>query len=106
MNINNYGSDDIDRDDDEMSATVSTTMGSELHHHQSVTNRSYSSNNTASRRGSSSSSPFTAGGTSRSLTVTKNVNNSSAVPEDLRVQASEYLASYIKVRSFSYTCIL
>ncbi len=33
---------------------------------------------------------------SRSLTVTKNVNNSIAVSEEHRVQASEYLAPYIE----------
>jgi len=32
------------------------------------------------------------------LTVTKNVNNSIAVSEEHRVQASEYLAPYIKAR--------
>ncbi|CAM9169930.1 unnamed protein product, partial [Scytosiphon promiscuus] len=50
------------------------------------------------RGGSSSYSHVASAGLPRSRTVTKNINNSSAVPEELRVQASEYLASYIKAQ--------
>lgn len=48
------------------------------------------------RRGSSS---VATGGPSPSLTVTKNVNGSAAVSDEHRVQASDYLASFIKVPS-------
>lgn len=41
---------------------------------------------------------------SPSLTVTKNVNGSAAVSEEHRVQASQYLASYIKVPNIPYFC--
>ena len=72
-------------EEDETSATMTATAGSDCNHH-------------LLRRGSSTVS---AGGPSPSLTVTKNVNGSSAVSEEQRVQASDYLASYIKVLCFS-----
>lgn len=52
------------------------------------------------RRGSSN---VATDGPPPSLTVTKNVNGSAAVSEEHRVQASEYLASYIKVLRMHYT---
>lgn len=50
--------------------------------------------NVSVRRGSSSASVAVP---PSSLTVTKNVNSSTAVSEEHRLQASDYLASYIKV---------
>lgn len=64
-----------------MSVTITLTAGNDHNPH-------------LTRRGSSSILP---GGPLPMLTVTKNVNGSAAVSEEHRVQASEYLASYIKV---------
>lgn len=100
INSNNNGSDDDGQDGNERSVTVSTSGGSDLQHHHSNNSHINPGNSNSTRRGSSSQSSVVAAGLSRALTVTKNINKSSAVPEGLRVQASEYLASYIKVRLF------
>lgn len=78
-------------------AMITTPTGDSYHNHSSSAN----TNINTLRRGSSASNAAAAAGNGapRSLTVTKNVNLSSAVPEELRVQASEYLALYIKVRT-------
>lgn len=73
--------------DEETSTTMSTT---DYH------------NNHVAKRGSSASPLEVI--PARNNTVTKNVNKSPAVSEEHRVEASEYLASYIKVRICCCRC--
>lgn len=75
-------------EDDEVPITMATTASCDHNPH-------------LIRRGSSS---VAVGGPSPSLTVTKNFNGSAAVSEEHRVQASDYLASYIKVPNASCLC--